>query len=530
MRFQSRGLPCAGSGRRLTIGWGVAVAVALVFACGAGLASAQFREMVDRLPRSANAVVILNVEKAKQSAMGIREGWDKKIETAFQSGLTRVPPKAVRFVLGAEIDFEFMKANWEAAVVEVAQASTLDVVAKAYGGTVETLEGLPALVLPSDAYAVQFGPKTVGAMAPANRQAVVRWVREMRSASRRPLSPYLEKAAGYSDDAGTEIILALDLNGVFALDRVTKYVKSKDVFGAGEENLRPVVELLASMEGVRVGVRIREKPVAAVAVDFQKPVTLAPELLKKVLLEVLADAGATIGDFEQFMPKVDGGQLLLQGELSQSGLRRMLSVVDSPAPPEVESAALKGQTKKGSKASQTPSAGDPVQVSVQYFKSIETFFNDLKKDMGNRKTMASTSFYADKYARKIERMPMLGVDPELLDYGAFVAQKLRQASGSVKGAGIEGGVAQSQVQSQDVYNYGNYGYGRVGYGGAAGGYGTYSRYNPVMDFQYEKSQRRIIRQQVRATTAGTTVEVRQELTDATMGIRRKMTEKYQVEF
>jgi len=319
-------------------------------------------------------------------------------------------------------------------------------------------------------------------------------------------------------------------------------VKGKDVFGAGAEQLRPMVDLLASMDGVRVGVRIREKPVAAVAVDFQRPVTFSPELMKKVLLEVLADAGATIGDFEQFTPKVDGGQLLLQGELSQSGLRRLLSVVDSPAPPEVETAALKGQPKKGetaalkgqpkkgAKGSQTLSASDPAQASFQYFNSIETFFNDLKKDMSSRKTMASTAFYADKYARKIERMPMLGVDPELLDYGAFVAQKLRQASGSVKGAGIEGGVALSQVQSQDVYNYGNYGYGRAGYWGAGGAYGTYSRYAPVADFKYEASQRRIIRQQVRATTASTTVEIRQELTDATMGIRRKMTEKYQIEF
>jgi hypothetical protein len=202
---------------------------------------------------------------------------------------------------------------------------------------------------------------------------------------------------------------------------------------------------------------------------------------------------------------------------------------------EVEAAALKGQPKGGSMASQTLSAGDEVQVSLRYYQSITTFLNDLKVDLGNRKTMASTAFYADKYARKIERMPMLGVDPELLDYGAFVAQRLRQLSASVKNAGVQGGLAQRQVSlSSDYYNYGyndgGYGYGRVGYWGGYGGYGTYALYDPYIDLRYEAAQRRVIRSQVRASTANATEDVRQDLIAATHGIRRKMTERYQVEF
>ena len=38
-------------------------------------ASDEFQELVRLVPRSANAIVLLNVEKAKDSPMGLREDW-----------------------------------------------------------------------------------------------------------------------------------------------------------------------------------------------------------------------------------------------------------------------------------------------------------------------------------------------------------------------------------------------------------------------------------------------------------------------
>ena len=48
-------------------------------------AVAQFGELVKQVPRSANAIVLLNMEKARQSPMGVKEGWDKRIENAFEA-------------------------------------------------------------------------------------------------------------------------------------------------------------------------------------------------------------------------------------------------------------------------------------------------------------------------------------------------------------------------------------------------------------------------------------------------------------
>ena len=83
--------------------------------------------------------------------------------------------------------------------------------------------------------------------------------------------------------------------------------------------------------------------------------------------------------------------------------------------------------------------------------------NDLKKDMENAKTLASTQLYFDKYAKRIERMPILGVDEELLKYSAYVANALRQSSMAIKTMGIQSGVRQASIiPSWDDYGYGTY--------------------------------------------------------------------------
>ena len=145
----------------------------------------EFQDLVNKIPRSANAVVLLNMEKAKSSPLGMKEDWNSKVEEAFESGVTRVPPQAKRFVLASQIDFEFMEPLWEAAVIEMKQVISSADIEKTRHGTLDTIEGLPAVARPNDTYLLKFAPRLVGAMGPANRQAVVRWIRDVASRRRR---------------------------------------------------------------------------------------------------------------------------------------------------------------------------------------------------------------------------------------------------------------------------------------------------------------------------------------------------------
>ncbi len=488
-------------------------------------AEAQFRELLTRLPGGANAVALVNVEKALDSPYGVAQGWKENVQKAFDAGLVRVPPQTTQFALAAQIDLEFMEPIWEAGVVNVSETIPLATIAEKRSGTLDSIENLPTLVLPNDTYVVQFGPKTLGGMAPANRQAVLRWIRDLRTRSEAALSPYLQRAAEYSDDAGTEVIIAIDLEGVFYPASVHDYLKSKELLDQSNVDREELARLLAGVQGVRMGIRIGERPFGKVVVDFAEDVSVTAPFAKPLLLEILADVGATVGALAEWKPAVQGTTISLEGYLSPDGMRRVMSVVESSAPAGTEAR----------EAEETVSPGDlaaiKAQKSLEHFRAVTGMFDDLKKDMKDLKTLSSAQLWFDKYARKIERLPILNVDDELLEYSAYVAQQLRNATGAVKTMGIRGGVRQAQITSGDgTVGYGYGGGYRFGRYGGYGGYGGYSVYSPYMEARSIGSQRRVVRSQERATMAAKVQTIREEVIAATTDMRRKMTQRYQIEF
>jgi hypothetical protein len=504
--------------------WCLPAALALLIVSGrCGIATDEFQELVNQIPRAANAVVLLNMERFKSSPLGIKEGWKEKVEKAFEAGLVRVPPQATRFVLASQIDYEFKEPLWEAAVVDLDQGLSMGQLADLRGGTPDTIEGLPAIARPNDTYLVQLGPQRIAAMGPGNRQAVVRWIREVRKPSPPPLSPYLQKAAVYSDEAGSEIIMALDLEGVMSFERAAKYLnahaKSLREWQAADRtpaSASDVAKVLCNVQGIRVGVRIGDQPSGKIVVDVRTGGSALASFAKPLLLQILSDSGALINDFQSWTVQTTGSEISLAGKLSTSGLRRLLSVVDSPVSGDMA-------TAKTPDASPGELAATQAKKSRDYFHAVLAMADDLKDDMKSAKNLASNQLFFDKYAKRIERMPILGVDEELLNYSALVANALRQATGSVKTMGIQSGVRQAQITGGggDDYGYGGYRYG------AYGGYGGYDAYGEV---KAVGAERRVVRAEEKSIMATDVQQLRQAIIAATTDIRRKMTQKYQIEF
>ncbi len=503
----------------------LAALAGLAVSSRSSLAADEFQQLVNQIPRSANAVVLLNMEKAKNSPLGLKENWKAKIESAFEAGLVRVPPQATRFVLASQFDFEFKEPLWEAAVIDLEDEFSMQQVAQVRRGTLDTIEGLPALARPNDTYLVQLGPKTLGAMGPANRQAVVRWVREVRKPVPPPLSPYLQRAAVFSDEAGSEIIMALDLDGAMSFERVGRYLKSKQKYlDKWDVKLTDLTALLGNVQGIRVGVRIGEQRSGKIAVDMRGDASAIASFAKPLLLMILADTGASINDFQSWTFQAKKGEISLAGQLSTGGLRRLLSVVDSPA----GSGAVAGVSQV--------SPGDlpamQLKATQDHFRAVTGMFNDVREDMKNAKNLASTSFWFDKYARRIERLPILNVDDELLKYSAFVAAQMRQASLAVKTMGIQSGVRQAEITGADVspYAVGTTRWGRYGWYGGYGGAAGWAVKDAMAEVKEVGAERRVVRAEEKATMATDVQQIRQAVIAATADIRRKMTQKYQVEF
>ena len=503
-----------------------------------GPAAAQFREMASRVPRSANALVLLNVEKILQSPEAVREGWKEKADKAFESGVTRIPPNAARYVMASQIDFESMRPLWEAAVIDLTVPPSMEKIARASMGTRDKIGDVPAIVLPSDAYVLQLGPKTLGAIAPANRQEATRWIRQMGDKKSPSLSPYLQKGAGYSEDAGTEIIMVLDLDGVFPPERVLKYLKDKKLHDQSPADRADLAGLLAGIQGLRAGVRIGETPFGKVTLDLANHASKTAPDAKGLLVEALADAGMKIGDLDAWTAEAKGKTISLSGELTDGGLRRLLSIVESPVPAETAA-------KEAPAASQTPEPPSPGDLAanqgpttLNYFRSVDRFLGELKSDMRDMKTWGQAAVWFDKYARKIERLSMLGVDPEMLDYGKFVATGLRSGALDTRNINIQAGVDQYQVAGgssagYNPYYYGGYGYDRGMYGGgwfgpsAGAGSAWYAAEQAMRD---EGRQKRVIRTRARGDIATAVQSIKDQIARATGDVRSKMTERYQLDF
>ncbi len=399
--------------------WLAAALAATVASTQACAAENRFQELVNQVPWSANAVAILNMEKAKNSPMGQRENWKGQLEKAFEDGVARVPPHATRFILASQIDLESFEPVWEAAVMDFDQAMPLDEIAKVRGGDLEMIEGVRAIVRPGGTFILQGDPKMASAIGPVDRQAVVRWLRQSHGQSPAVLSPYLQQAATYSDQAGSEIIMVIDLDGALSSERVAKYLEGKkELLNQWKADYRELARMLSAVTGVRIGVKLGTTASAKVVVDLRVDASAISAFAKPLLLEVLADRGLWIEDLNSWKAEVKGREVSLAGSLSKDGLRRLLTLLQPPA-----------QADSATDSPQPTSPGElstlQLKASQAHFKAVTAMFNDLKQDTRSSKSISQTQLWFDKYAKRIERLPILNVDKELVDYSGWVAQELR---------------------------------------------------------------------------------------------------------
>jgi hypothetical protein len=156
--------------------------------------------------------------------------------------------------------------------------------------------------------------------------------------------------------------------------------------------------------------------------------------------------------------------------------------------------------------------GPNAEKSLQYFQAIQSHLNDLRHEDGAR-SYGTIALWFDKYARRIERLPILGVDKDLVIYGQFVVYHLRDAVDAIRGVGLRSGAQTAGVS----------------------GYTDYYVFDSAMNYAADEvgaaeAQRRAIRAQERAKGSTDARSLMREIEDKTSEVRRQMTERYQIEF
>jgi hypothetical protein len=478
-------------------------------------AAGEFEPLLKKIPASPNVVVVLNAEKIFASEVATDGGWKQQYGATFADTPLLMPPSAEQFVLAADVDLAQFQPRWQAAVMRLSINPSKELIARTIGGQADELAGLDVISTPKGAMIVRFEPNIFGLQQPGDRQVMSRWIRESKSRDA-VLSPYLQAAADVPDRVGTEIIMALDLTDAVNPDRVNERTSQSAVLKDASIDPKAAADALTSIRGVTLGARVTKRVYGVLKIDFDRDVTVLADVAKPLVLETLADAGASIDEFADWQVKVAPKRISLEGELTESGLRRLFSFL------EIDATAVHGEqaTTASSDDPQAPSVD--AYTSLQYFQSVNRYLYDLKRERG-ASSYYTIALWFDKYARRIDRLPILHVDTDLVDYGKRTVGQLRNCVDAIRGAGISSGARSAQIT------------GTVGYGYDGNTYDPYTLFgNAGSRAQAQvgavEAQRRAIRAQEQGQSSMDVRGIIRQIEDDTSAIRRQMTERYNIEF
>jgi hypothetical protein len=490
---------------------------AAVFCCAVRAAQADDANLLSRIPPGANAVAIIDVDKILNSPMGIKEKWKDKLKNAYASKPLMVPPSARRLVLAALIDPSTMQPAWEVSVMEMKTAPSMKSIAKAEGGFADTISEKQAVWSPINAYFIRLDTQLLGTVAPANRQFTARWAR--RGASQGDnLSPYLQRATASIDD-NTSYLFAMDLEDATSLGKVRRRIDMGDFESVADktENAAKIASVVASIKGISLRVSIGKEPVGSGIIEFGRPTAVLADFAKPLLLEVLGKFGASIDGLDTWKVTATGNNLTLSGKLPVEGLQQLLSIVDPPSP--LPTADSDDETGTANSSNEAPKSDTAVAAaSQQYFAAIAKIIDNTGKKIRTSTSMTQGAKWVAGDARRIARLPIVNVDPDLVNWGTDVCARLNDLASAVGVGGLQARSRAVGIQDANVI-------------------GTHSEEleirsdpNDRINQQNVKRQRLAASAEQKAQTAQVATRMLADIEQTRSQIRSAMVAKYNVNF
>jgi hypothetical protein len=481
-----------------------------------------FDELIAHLPSECNVVMGADVQSLVRSPLGVERKWADKIKQDFQSGMCLTPPTAMRFVIGTSYDYASLQPRWRVKVNKLSVEVTPEKIAQRMGGQVDNVAGVPVVVCPKEHLIVQYSPTMAGEVIGVQRQELARWLRSgLHTREASPLSPYLRQAIeGIA--GGTQVVMAFDLEDVFHSEGLQEKLRGCKTVADTKADVNKLVKTLAGLKGARVQMGVTDDIRGEIYLDFAEPPLALQGVGQKLILEVLQHIGAEIEDLKNWNPAVEGNSFVMRGKLAPASARLLLSPVDNRA----------GQQAYIDNPSQRVGTLDNTgMATVQYYRSVIALLQDIEPGATSKANSTDRrTFYYKQYAEKIDSLPILDVDPQVLKYGQAVSITLRNLSGlsRVTKAQYENNMAQYQ-QGFAMNSYGGYYGGYGAYGGAYGGGWSYSTYTPsAVNVDNSMDVRNMM-----ASTAQNSQALReqtwQNIKMANQQIRKYLVDKYKVE-
>ncbi len=449
----------------------------------------KLEQLVQRSPLPPNAISYLHTPSLKKLLA------DAKLTLELGD-------KAEEVWVVADIDTEALSPNWEAGYATIRQAVDADSIAKSVGGYVDTIGDQKVVWTPKQSYIVPLAQDRIGFLRPAKRNLLAQW---LDSTTHNPIPAYLATQAKQSEQY-LSFMVALNLKDTFSAVNLSRRLASFETLKGQEPGA--VAELLSTVQGLSLIVGRQSLSECILTVEFgQSPASLAT-VGSALLNEVLNRNGTGAPEVAAWKTKVDGNKLSFQGPISAESLDSVLGLFS------IHGHADEVTTKLAPMSQSTQSNASAIQIaSKEYFDKVNAFIERVRKYEAQ-----STGYRAkwdEQQARRIDELGTLNVDPQLIPYGADVANILRGNSTAIR----VGNVAAGQTEAGQANSSGYY-------GGYSGGYygGSYTSNQAAMNNAMTTgSQQRM--------AAGGSYRVAMANIDKLTGeVRRAMTAKFQVQF
>lgn len=498
---------------------------ALLAANGVQAQGVDLKQALKHIPATANALAIVKIQDLVNSPRGKQEQWAKKHQSEFLAGSVHVPPSVDFLVRGFEFHPEDSRITNSYGVAAWKKPVPMTKLAEHERGRIQMVAGHPAVLTARNSYFTEFAPGLIGVISPGYRQDLARWIKGSEKGGTNGLSSYLQEAADRAGDS--QVVLALDFQDLVDPKSWRQRIKTSSAMIDKPNAVNLLADLGDTLRGVSLRISVAEKTTATVFLDFNTNVSsIAKPFLKPILIDLLGEAGASLDDLENGEVTAEGKSAAITFELSDSGLRHVMSMILMPNPGEASASDTPPPPATGdSAAAPAADANQPTfAASKIYYTSVNQIVDDLEAQAKKGGNYNKTATWHDNFAKKIDDLPIRGVDPDLLAWGATVSSNLRALAVSLRGVPI----TVNELQGGLSYNVQ---YQPAGY--RSSNYSIWSSvaYQPEY-LNVETNQAQIRGEQAKAIAAGAMQrqQVWQYILSDRQQIRIKMQEKFGKDF
>ncbi len=464
--------------------------------------SGKFGELLQRVPESTNALMLVDVDALLNSKIGVREQWRTKPDAAAAWGI-HFPVHANRIVKAASFDMQNGSERWDLGLILASgPAPNLARLAAREHGELDKIQGMQVVRSPRNLFLFEITPNLLGYASPGDRQLFEHWVRTTIVKPRSVVPKFADRAI-YRAERTAQIAVALNLENAISPTAAENAIKGLDIIKRLKYDPATIARPISSAKSAILSIEVQEEVRGEIRIEFDQDIEIFRQGAKDIVLAALDNYGADLADFKRWEAGTEGTTIVMTGPLSKESFRRILSLV---APPQTESSYSSYSSRDVAAAPANPPPRSPeqdvVECSQRYFHAIVDLLDGLK---GEKSTSYNgMRMWYDRYARRMDELPILNVDKELVDFGGDTARILREMASGI-----------NYTSQNRIYRLSN---------SSNGGY-YYASFDSGKSYDYG-----VIKKQENAILSVQMDGKWQAMGNAIGDMRRKLTERYQVEF